>query len=88
MVVHRDREHALGAVLADDIVIERRENVTRAGYSAIFLAGDAGLGFLADDVVAQLDAFIADENGRAGNQLAHLMLRFAAEAAIQRALRV
>jgi hypothetical protein len=42
----------------------------------------------ADDVHAKFDAFIADENGRAGNQLADLMLRFSAERTVQRVLRV
>jgi hypothetical protein len=46
------------------------------------------LGLLANDVVAQFDAFIADEHGRAGDQLAHLVLRLAAERAIQCAFRV
>ena len=86
VVVHRDREHALGAVLADHVVIQRDEDVARGGNTAILLSGETGLGLLADDVVAQLDAFIADEHGGAGDQLAHLMLRFAAEAAVERAL--
>src|SRR5690606_30567131 len=34
------------------------------------------------------DAFVADEHGRTGNQLAHLMLALAAEAAIERVLAV
>src|SRR5690606_25617858 len=37
---------------------------------------------------AQLDAFIADEHGRAGNQLADLVLALAAKAAIERVLAV
>src|SRR5262245_49457572 len=39
---------------------------------------------LADDVQANLDALIADVNGRAGNQLAHGVLALAAEGAIER----
>ena len=35
---------------------------------------------LADDVHAELDAFIADEHGRPGDQLPHLVLALAAEA--------
>jgi hypothetical protein len=46
------------------------------GNLALFLAREARLGFLADDVVAQVNAFIADEDGGACDQLAHLMLRF------------
>ena len=39
--------------------------------------------FLADDVHAQLDAFITDEDVRACDKLAHFMLALAAEGAIQ-----
>jgi hypothetical protein len=36
----------------------------------------------ADDIHAQLDAFIADENRRPGDQLADLMLALSAEGAV------
>ena len=39
-----------------------------------------GLGFLhllTDDVIAQVDAFVADKDRGAGNQFAHFMLAFA-----------
>ena len=88
VVVDGNREDALGAVLADHVVIQRLEDILRAGNPAVLLAGDAGLGFLADDVIAQLNAFIADEHGGASNQLAHLMLRLTAEAAVKGAFRV
>src|SRR5690606_13671338 len=41
------------------------------------------LQLLADDVVAELDAFIADEHARAGDQLAHLVLALSAEGAVE-----
>jgi hypothetical protein len=44
------------------------------------------MAFLADDVVAKFYALIADENGRAGDQLAHLVLAFAAKGTIQKLL--
>jgi len=40
---------------------------------------------LTDDVDAELDAFVADENRRPRDQLASLVLAFAAKRAIQRA---
>ena len=43
---------------------------------------------LADDVHAQLDALVANEDGRPGNELAHLVLAFAAERAVERVLRI
>ena len=88
VVVHRDREHPLGAVLADHVIVQRGADIARGGDAAVLLAGDPALGLFADDVVAQLDAFIADEHGRAGDQLAHFVLRLAAEAAVERALAV
>src|SRR6185437_10235342 len=43
---------------------------------------------LMDDVLAQLDALVADEDGRPGNELAHLVLALAAEGAVERVLRI
>ncbi len=88
VIVHRHREHALGAVLADDIIVEHVADFLRRGHSAILLAGETRLGFLADDVVAQLDALVADEHCGSGDELAHFVLRFSAERAIQGALRI
>ena len=81
VVVHRDREHALGA--ASGRSHNRRacsQMSCGVGHAAVLLAERAGLGLFADDVVAQLDAFVADEHGRAGDELPHLVLRLAAEA--------
>jgi hypothetical protein len=41
-----------------------------------------------NDIHAKLNALVADKDGRAGNKLADLMLRLAAERAIQRVFRV
>ncbi len=43
---------------------------------------------LDDDVQAKLDAFVANEDGRPGNELAHLILALAAERAVERVLRI
>src|SRR3546814_3167838 len=63
-------------------VFERRR------HRSFLARGDPAFDLLADDVVAQLDAFVADEHGRPGNQLADFMLRLAAEGAIEGALAV
>jgi hypothetical protein len=39
--------------------------------------------FIADDVIAQVDALIADENRRPCDQLLHFVLALAAEGAVQ-----
>ena len=85
VVVDRHREHALGAVLADDVVVEHLADFGR-GRHAVGGLDHRGLVLFADDVHAQLDAFIADEHGRTGDQLANLMLGFPAERAIERVL--
>src|SRR4029077_11379015 len=87
VVMDGDREHLLGVVLPDDVVVEnladflrRRDAVSRFTQRGLFL-------FL-NDVPAQLDAFIADEHRGPGNELAYLVLALAAERAIERALRI
>jgi hypothetical protein len=56
--------------------------------SAVAAFDESGLGLLADDILAQLNAFIADEYRRPGDELADLMLALAAESAIERTLRI
>src|SRR2546422_11175514 len=87
VIVYGDREHLLGMVLADHIVIEDLADILRR-RDAFARFYQRGLVLLADDVHAQLDAFVADEHGRAGNELAHLVLALAAERAMERVLRI
>jgi len=74
----RDREHLLGVILTDDIVVKNLANLL-GRRNAIARLHHRGLVLLADDVHAQFDALVADENGRAGDKLAHLVLALAAE---------
>ena len=85
VVVHRDREHALGVVLADDVIVEDALDLFRGRHAFLGL-DQRGFVLLADDVHAELDAFIADEHGRAGDELAHLVLALAAERAVESVL--
>ena len=87
MVVDRDREDALRPVLADDVIVEDLADLRRR-RNAVAGLDESRLALLADDVVAQLDAFIADEDGRPGDQLPDLVLRLAAEGAVEGALAV
>ena len=87
MVVNRDRKNAFGQSLPDDIFVETRANFLRrrqigfGRFSALVARR-----FLANDVIAQLYAFIADEHGRAGDELLYLVLALAAKGAIQKLL--
>src|SRR4029078_7788606 len=82
VVVDRHREHFLRGLLADHVLVENgldlggpRELVSAALGALVEL--------LANDVVAELDAFVANEHGGAGNELAHLVLTLAAERTVQ-----
>src|SRR5580692_872569 len=87
MIMDRDREHLLGVVLADDVVVEGLADRLR-GRNIVARFRQRRLVLLADDVHAQLDALVANEYGRPGNELAHLVLTLAAERAIERVLRI
>src|SRR5450755_3266347 len=86
MVVNRDRQHLLCMVLADNMVVENRADFLRR-RNAVARFAEGGF-FLVDDILAQLDAFVADEHRRARDELAHLMLALAAEPAIEGMLRI
>src|SRR5260370_29285893 len=81
----RDREHLLGVILAYHIVVKNLAYLL-GGRNAIARLRQRGFILLADDVHAQFDALVADENGRAGDELAHLVLALAAERAVKRIL--
>src|ERR1700726_1884089 len=83
----RDREHLLGVALTDDIVVEDLADLLR-GRNFVARFRQRRLVLLADDVHAQLDAFVTNEDGRPGNELAHLVLALAAERAVERVLRI
>ena len=78
VVVDRDGENLLRPVLPDDIVVENPVDRLRAP-GVRFGLGPALLRFLLDDLHAQLNAFVADVDLRAGYELSDLMLALAAE---------
>jgi hypothetical protein len=71
--MNRDRKHLLGVILADSVVVEDLTDLLR-GRNTVARFPQQGLVLLADDVQAKLDAFVANEDGRPGNELAHLVL--------------
>src|SRR5690348_10246999 len=82
MVVHRHSQGFLGAGLADHILIQRFADLARLRQLGA-PGGGLFFQFLADDVVAQFHALVADEHGWTRDQLAHFMLALAAERAIE-----
>src|SRR6185503_766153 len=87
VVVDRDREDLLRLVLADDVLVEDVADLARGRQVRLrALAALVGGGLLANDVVAQLDALVADENRGTGNQLPDFVLALAAERAVEKLL--
>src|SRR3989442_9186685 len=85
VIMDRDREHLLGVILTDDIVVKNFADFL-GGRNAVARLHQRGLVLLVDDVHAQFDALVADEYGRAGDELANLVLALAAERAVERIL--
>ena len=80
VVVDRDREGALRLLLADDVVVQDLVDLLRARQVVeVELRGSGEL--LVDDLVAEIDALVADVDAGTGDQLLDLPLALAAEAA-------
>ena len=80
VVVDRHRQRALGGLLADDVLLEDRVDLHRLREVLEVEGGSAGE-LLVDDLVAEIDALVADVDARTRDQLLDLPLRLAAEAA-------
>src|SRR4051795_3774100 len=82
VVVDRDRQDLLGLVLTDDIIVEEGADLPwRRQLLETDLAGVGQLLF--DDLVAEVDALVADVDAGPGNQPLDLLLRLPAERALQ-----
>src|SRR5690554_6905447 len=82
MIVDGHREDFLRGLLADHVLVEHGLDLVRL-RQLVAAALRTFVQLLTDDVVAELDAFVADEDGRARDQLPDLVLTLAAEGAIQ-----
>ena len=81
VVVHRDREDLLGALLADHVVVEDGLDLGRLGDRRQAEALRLLLDLLGDDVVAEADALVADVDRGPGDELLDLLLALPAERA-------
>ena len=89
VVVDRDRERLLGALLTDHVLVEDVIDLFRLGDVAKpQVLVDVLVELFFDDLVAELDTLVADVDAGAGDQLANLLLRLAAEAALELTLLV
>jgi hypothetical protein len=80
VVVDRYRERALGALLADHVLIQDLPDLLRLGK--VLELESRGCGeLLIDDLVAEVDALVADVDAGTGDQFLDLTLRLPAEAA-------
>ncbi len=82
VVVHRHAENTLGRLLTDDVIVEKRRDLLRLRQMLQREVGTLGE-FLLDDLVAQLNALIADVHAGTGDQLLHLLLRLSTERALE-----
>ena len=82
VVVDRHRQRALGLLLADDVLVEDVVDLPRLREVLDVEVRRSGE-LLIDDLVAEIDALVADVDAGAGDQLLDLPLRLAAEAAEQ-----
>src|SRR5215203_161586 len=87
VVVNGDRKRALSGVLADYVLLQHVEDFLRFGQ-VLELEDGRRRQLLVDDLVAEVDALVADVDAGAGDQLFHLTLRLAAEAAEELLIRI
>jgi hypothetical protein len=85
VIVDRDGEHLFGVILTDHVVVENFAYLI-GGRHAVARLHQRGFILLADNVHAKFDALLADKHGRAGDELAHLVLALAAKRAVERIL--
>jgi hypothetical protein len=80
VVIDGDREGALGVFLPDHVFLEHLVDLAWL-RQVLQLEGGRGGQLLVDDLVAEIDALVADVDAGAGDQFLNLALRLAAEAA-------
>ena len=84
VVVDRHRQGTFRRLLAYDVLFEEREDLPGLRKIEIGDGAVTGLGHpLFDDLVAELDALVADVHAGPGDELLHLLLALTAERALE-----
>ena len=79
VIVHGNREDFFGLVLPDDILIKKLLDLIGLGNCGLARRKGLALLLFGNNVIAQLDALIADIHRRPGDELFYLFLALAAE---------
>jgi hypothetical protein len=87
VVVDGNRERPLGRLLPDDVLVQDRVDLLRLG-ERLELEARRGRQLLVDDLVAEIDALVADVDAGAGDQLLDLPLGLPTETAEELLIRV
>jgi hypothetical protein len=82
MVVDRDRKRPLCLILTDNVGVQELADLARLGQLIETELGRFGQ-FLFDDLVAEVDALVADVHAGASDQLLDLLLALSAERALE-----
>ncbi len=82
VIVDRDRQGSLGPLLPDHVLVQDRLDLIGGGDLGDGIR-DVPLLVLRQDLVAQRNAFVADVDRRAGNELPDRILRLSAERAAE-----
>ena len=85
MVVNRDGQRSLGRLLANDVTVQGRFDLSRGGQIAAGIFGEiVSRQLIANDFIAQVNAFVTDKHGRTRNEFFNLVLALSAEGAVER----
>src|SRR5699024_3815022 len=86
VVVHRYRQHTLGRILANNVLVEEGRNFRRAWKLLFFAFSGSSLSctkFFFNDFIAELNALITNVHTATGDQLLNLLLALATEGTLK-----
>ncbi len=86
VIVDGDRERLFGLFLPNYVIIQKRFNIDRLRHAQLNLGAFLALALFGDNVVAELNALIANINARSSDQFLDLFLALTAEAAAEGAV--